>query len=87
MFHTFLRHRLNDPSNFIRYEQYVLYRQWPGLKDDPWQVSWQAGEVVSMSALYHPCEGYEGGHYCLRCGRYDVQKCVDNQGVREGAER
>ena len=54
----------------LQRKDYALYRQWPGLSDDPWRTSWQAGELVSMSAL---CLGGspDGDQYCIRCGKYN----------------
>ena len=49
---------------------YALYRQWPGLYDDPWRLPWQAGEEVYMNAL---CDRLDEkrDEYCIRCGRYN----------------
>ena len=57
--------------DYVELELYVLYRQWAGLHDDPWRIPWQAGEVVSMNALCEQSTSYDGGPYCIRCGRYN----------------
>ena len=52
-------------------KEYVLYSQRSDLRDDPWQIPWQAGEVVRINPLCRQDVGYDGGPYCIRCGRYN----------------
>ena len=67
----------------LEYKNYTLYRQWPSLHDDPWRIPWQAGEVVSMNALCKQSHDYDGGPYCIRCGRYIASTMVEIRKVRE----
>ena len=83
IFHTFLwyyyaaprlssHHRADVVIRvLVQDKEYTLYRQRPDLHDDPWRIPWQAGEVVSMNALCRQDFSYDGGPYCIRCGRYN----------------
>ena len=87
-FCTFLRyyHGTTPVSNhrvdvtilaLLQDNEYILYRKWPCLHDDPWRIPWKTGEVVSMSAVCCGDGDRDGTHYCVRCRRYN---CLDAGG-------
>ena len=98
IFHTFLcryyatpRGSSNNDADIVTRtlledKQYILYRQWPGLHDNPWRIPWRAGEVVSMNALCSQSRYYDGGPYCIRCGRYNSLNADLNWGGRGNRE-
>ena len=97
VFRTFLHHtyivprssRNYDADNTIRAllqdQEYSLHRQRPGVHNDPWRIPWQAGEIVTMSALCFR-DRHDEDEYCIRCGEYNSLSGGFDRDSREGIE-